>query len=141
MVSITQLKPLSGQFDSLFDALWQPLLIERPRQTGVQIRLDVTETKDAYTVQAELPGVKKDNIQVNIVGNQVSVSAEVNKQPELKTDEKLIGSERYYGNLFRSFTLAQDVDEAAAQARYSDGVLELTLPKKAATKVKKLTIQ
>ena len=141
MVSITQLRPLGSPFDSLFEALWQPLLIERPRQTGVQIRLDVTETKDAYTVQAELPGVKKDDIQVNIVGNQVSVSAEVNKQRELKTDEKLIGSERYYGNLFRSVTLAQDVDEAAAQARYSDGVLELTLPKKAATKVKKLTIQ
>ncbi|MCL5801750.1 MAG: Hsp20/alpha crystallin family protein [Gammaproteobacteria bacterium] len=141
MVNITQLKPFSDPFDNLFDALWRPLLIERPRQAGAQIRIDVTETKDAYTVQAELPGVKRDDIQVNIADNQVSISAEVGKQRELKADEKVIGSERYYGNLYRSFTFAQDVDEAAAQARYSDGVLELTLPKKAVTKAKKLTIQ
>jgi HSP20 family protein len=141
MVSITRLKPFSDPFDNLFEALWQPLLIERPRQASTQIRIDVTETKDAYTVQAELPGVKKDDIQVNIADNQVSISAEVTKQRELKSDEKVIGSERYYGNLYRSFTFAQDIDEAAAQARYSDGILELTLPKKAATKVRKLTIQ
>lgn len=142
MMSITRLKPLNNSFDNLFEALWQPLLTERPRQqAGAQIRIDVTETKEAYTVQAELPGVKKDDIQVNITGNQVSIGAEVNKQRELKSDEKAVGRERYYGSLYRSFTVAQDVDEAAAQARYSDGVLELTLPKKAATKAKKLTIQ
>ncbi len=141
MASITRIKPFSDPFDNLFEALWQPLLIERPRQAGTQIRIDVTETKDAYTVQAELPGVKRDDIQVNIADNQVSISAEVTKQREVKSDEKVIGSERYYGNLYRSFTFAQDVDEATAQARYNDGVLELTLPKKAATKVKKLTIQ
>src|SRR3990172_10500594 len=141
MTNITRLRTFSDPFDNLFEALWQPLLIERPRQAGAQIKIDVTETKDAYTVQAELPDVKKDDIQVNIAGNQVSIGAEVNKQRELKSDEKVIGSERYYGSLYRSFSLAQDVDEAAAQARYSEGVLELTLPKKSATKGKKLTIQ
>lgn len=141
MTNIARLRTFSDPFDNLFEALWQPLLIERPRQAVAQIKIDVTETKDAYTVQAELPGVKKDDIQVNIAGNQVSIGAEVNKQRELKSDEKVIGSERYYGSLYRSFSLAQDVDEAAAQARYSEGVLELTLPKKSATKAKKLTIQ
>lgn len=141
MTNIARLRTFSDPFDNLFEAMWQPLLIERPRQAVAQIKIDVTETKDAYTVQAELPGVKKDDIQVNIAGNQVSIGAEVNKQRELKSDEKVIGSERYYGSLYRSFSLAQDVDEAAAQARYSEGVLELTLPKKSATKAKKLTIQ
>lgn len=141
MTSITRLRTFSDPFDNLFAAMWQPRLIERPRQAVAQIKIDVTETKDAYIVHAELPGVKKDAIQINIADNQVSIGTEVTKQRELKPDEKVIGSERYYGSLYRSFTFKQDIDESTSEARYSDGVLELTLPKKATTKAKKLTIQ
>ncbi len=141
MTNITRLRTFSDPFDNLFAAMWQPRLVERPRQAVAQIKIDVTETKDAYIVQAELPGVKKDAIQINIADNQVSIGAEVTKQRELKPDEKVIGSERNYGSLYRSFTFKQDIDETASEARYNDGVLELTLPKKSATKAKKLTVQ
>lgn len=107
MTNITRLRTFSDPFDNLFEALWQPRLIEKPRQAGAQIRIDITETKDAYSLQAELPDVKKDDIQVNIAGNQVSIGAEVNKQRELKSDEKAIGSERYYGNLYRASPLSR----------------------------------
>jgi HSP20 family protein len=86
--------------------------------------------------------VKKEDIQVSIDGNRVSISAETKTEKEEKKGEKVLRSERYYGNVARSFTLANDVDETKAKAKYTDGVLELTLPKKeGATTVKKLAVQ
>jgi HSP20 family protein len=102
--------------------------------------MDVKEDDKNYTVNAEIPGVKKDDIHVTIDGNQVSISAEVKCLKEEKKDDKLLRSERYYGKVFRSFGLEWDVDEASAQAKYADGVLELTLPKRSSVKAKQLTI-
>ena len=106
-----------------------------------EIRIEISETDKAYTVKADVPGVKKDDIQVSIDGNQVSIGAEVKHEKEEKEGKKLVRSERYYGKQFRSFTLAHDIDEAKAEAAYNDGVLTLTLPKKAGTETKKLTIK
>jgi HSP20 family protein len=92
------------------------------------IKLDVTEDEKAYRVKAELPGVKKEDIAVEIDGNQVSVSAEVKREKEEKK-ENLVHSERFYGKTYRSFTVRHDIDRKAAAAKFSDGVLELTLPK------------
>jgi HSP20 family protein len=103
--------------------------------------MDVKEDDKAYTVHADIPGVKKEDIHVDIEGNQVSISAESRMEKEEKQGERVLRSERYVGKVARSFTLAHDVDEAKADARYSDGVLELTLPKKAAGTTKKLTIK
>ena len=105
-----------------------------------QIRLDVTEDDKAYTVKAEIPGVQKSDIKVSIDGNQVSISAEVKKEKEEKEGKKVIRSERYYGSVSRSFSLAQDVDQSAAQAKYDNGVLELTLPKKPGGSAKQITV-
>jgi HSP20 family protein len=85
--------------------------------------------------------VKKEDIHVSIEGNQVSISAETKLEKEEKKGEKVLRSERYVGKVARSFTLAHDVDEAKSQAKYSDGVLELTLPKKAPNTAKKLAVQ
>ena len=109
-------------------------------QPSLQMKMDVSENDKSYTVRAEIPGVKKEDIAVNIDDNQVSISAEVKEEKEKKNGEKLVHKERYYGNVYRSFTLPQDVDEKAAQAHYEHGVLELTLPKKPASKAKQLTI-
>ncbi|MBI2779467.1 MAG: Hsp20/alpha crystallin family protein [Gammaproteobacteria bacterium] len=106
-----------------------------------QVTLDISENDKAYTVRAEMPGVNKEDINVTINGNQVAISAEVKKEKEEKEGEKLLRSERYYGSMYRSFTLAQDVDETESQAKYADGVLTLTLPKKAVTAAKKLAIK
>ena len=106
-----------------------------------EIKLEISETDQAYTVKADVPGVKKEDIQVSIDGSQVSISAEVKQEKEEKEGNKLVRSERYYGKQFRSFTLAHDIDEAKSEAAYSDGVLKLTLPKKAGTEAKKLAIK
>jgi HSP20 family protein len=107
----------------------------------VQLRVDVCESETGYTVRAEIPGVRKDDIQVAIDGNQVEISAEVKNETNAKEGDKVLRSERYFGKVYRAFALAQDIDEAATEARYADGVLELKLPKKASAKARRITIQ
>lgn len=141
MANITRFDPFELEpFDDLFRGFFRPVRFEgQPQQ--MTIKMDVKENEKAYTVHAEIPGVKKEDIHVAIEGNQVSVSAEVKKQKEEKEGEKVLRSERYYGKVSRTFTLGSDVDDSQSEAKYSDGVLELTLPKKAANAAKKLTIQ
>lgn len=105
------------------------------------IRMDVKEGEKEYTMHAELPGVSKEDIHVTIEGNTVSVSAEVKKNTEQKEGDKVLRSERYFGKVNRSFTLGQEVDEAEARAKFDAGILELVLPKKAATMARKLQIE
>jgi HSP20 family protein len=92
-------------------------------------------------VAADLPGVKKEDIQVAIDGAQVTLSAEVKREKEVAEGERVLHVERAYGKVSRSFTLPQELDEAKAEAKFRDGVLELTLPKKAAAARKAITIQ
>ena len=103
--------------------------------------MDVTENDNAYVVHAEIPGVAKDDIQVSIEGNQVTIGAEVKRETETKEGERVLRTERYYGSVYRSFTLPVELDEAASTAKYENGVLELTLAKKPAVAGRKLTIQ
>jgi HSP20 family protein len=139
MVNVTRFKPGDDVFDDMFRGFFmRPVCFEG--QPEIQIRMDVREDDSNYTVQAEIPGVKKEDIHVTIEGSMVSISAEVKTRKEEKKDDKLLRSERYFGKVSRSFTLAQDVDEATAQAKYSDGVLELTLPKRVGGKTRKLDI-
>jgi HSP20 family protein len=140
MYNITRFRPTSDALDDIYRGFFmQPVRFEG--QQDVQIKMDVSEDDKAYIVHADIPGVKKDDIHVAIEGNQVSISAEVKNEKEVKEGEKLLRSERYYGSVARAFSLAQDVDEEGAQAKYTDGVLELTLPKKVAASAKKLVIQ
>jgi HSP20 family protein len=117
----------------------------RPWSRGMemepQIRMDVSEDDKAYTVTAEIPGVKKDDIQVSIEGSQVAISAELEEQKEEKKGETLLCRERYYGKLYRSFTLDHNIDQSKAEAKYHDGVLELKLPKAAGAAAKHIKVQ
>jgi HSP20 family protein len=105
------------------------------------IRVDVKEQDKAYVVHAEMPGIKKEDIHVTIDGPVVSISAERKETKEVKEGERILRSERYFGKVSRSFNLGQDIDDAAANAKFSDGVLELTLPKKAIAQTKRLAIE
>ncbi len=105
-----------------------------------QMRVDVKENADGYEVHAELPGMKKEDIHVHIDGPVVSISAERKQEKEVKEGERVLRTERYFGKVSRSFQLGQDIDEAKASAKFNDGVLELTLPKKAEAQAKRLTI-
>jgi HSP20 family protein len=143
MANITRFDPFQistlDPFDDVFKGFFRPVRTEGA--PDVQIKMDVKEDDKAYTIHADIPGVKKEDIHVTIDGNLVSISAETKQEKEVKEGEKLLRSERYYGKASRSFSLASEIDEGASQAKYSDGVLELTLPKKAVTSAKKLTIK
>ena len=106
----------------------------------IQIKMVVRKNDTGYAVHAETPGVKKQDIRVTIDGNEVSVSADFKQENEIREGEKLLRSERQCGKITRSILLGSDVDDSLSEAKYSQGVLELTLPKKAATSTKTLTI-
>ena len=119
----------------------RPVRVENAgRQGPVAIKMDVTEDDKSYIVHAEIPGVNKDEIHVAIEGNQVTLGAEVKREKEIK-DGQRTRSERYYGTLYRSFALPTELDEAASEAKYDRGVLELRLAKKAQPAGKKLSVQ
>ncbi|MBN9370778.1 Hsp20/alpha crystallin family protein [Hydrogenophaga sp. YM1] len=132
--------------NSLFDDLFRdvaPGFFVKPLHGDAlpaQIKVDVKETPVAYTVDAELPGVAKDDIQVTIEDDVVTLRAEVKQQDEQRDGQRVLRSERYYGAVSRAFQLPQRVDKDASKARFDNGVLRLTLPKKAATSAQRLAI-
>jgi len=128
-------------FEDAFRRLLRPWRSDLQDRGAPQIKVDVAETDMNYTLKAEVPGVRKEDIEVRIDGNQVNISAEVKKESEEKKDGRVIRSERRYGYASRSLWLDSPVDDAKAQAKYNNGVLELTLPKKAATSTKRLAIE
>ena len=103
--------------------------------------MDLIETENGYLVHSEMPGVNKEDIDVAIASNLVTITAEVKRAWEKKEGERTLRSERYFGNIYRSFTLPAALDESACEATYDKGVLQLKLVKKAAAAAKKLTIR
>ena len=141
MANLTRFNPFDDAIDDLFRGFFvRPMGYEGPAGAA-QFRVDVSENENAYTLRAEIPGVKKNDINITIDGDTVAISAEVKNEKEVKNGDRALRSERHYGKVYRAFTLGQAVDEIAAAAKYSDGVLELTLPKKAAAQAKRVTIQ
>lgn len=142
MANITRFTPFDDSFDDLLRGFFvRPMTFEGKETQAPQIRMDVKEDDKSYTVHADIPGVSKEDIQVGIDGNQVSISAEVKRRSEQKEGSRVLKTERFYGKAARSFSLASEVDAGGAQAKYADGVLELVLPKKAASNTKQLTVQ
>ena len=127
MANITRFDPVLDVDDLLRGFRLSPM---RRAEDAPRMKLEVKESDGAYTIHAEVPGAKKDDIKVTIDGNQVSISAEVKRESEKKEKGEVVYSERYYGNVYRSFTLDSAVDETKGSASYKDGVLELVLPKK-----------
>lgn len=105
-----------------------------------RIRMDVTENEASYTVKAEIPGVRKEDIKVDIDGNRVSIDVSARREKVEKDGEAVVRSERYAGRQFRSFTVAHDIDETRTEARYLDGVLELKLPKRSGSSAKRVVV-
>ena len=141
MANITRFDPFNDLVDDIFKGfLVRPVGYEGRGEVLPRMKVDVAEKNGAYTVTAELAGVRKDDIQVTIDGAEVTLEAEV-KQEKTASDERVLHTERSYGKVSRVFTLPQEVDEAAVEARFQDGVLELKLPKKQAAARKQITIQ
>jgi HSP20 family protein len=141
MASITRYDPFNDLVDDFFKGfLVRPVAYEGRNDVLQRVRVDVAEKNGAYVVKGELPGVKKEDIHVCVDGAQVTLEAEV-KDEKSTDNERVLHTERTYGKVSRVFTLPQEVDEAKVQAKFQDGVLELTLPKKQAAARKPILIQ
>jgi HSP20 family protein len=141
MVNITRFNPLQDAVENLLRGV--PVWLADPQASApapMKFRMDVIENDREYQVLAELPGVKKEEISITISGNEVAVSAEVKHEKDIANGETVLRAERYYGKIERAFSLGQEVDEATAQAKYNNGVLELTLPKKITAAARKLAV-
>ena len=139
MINIARFNPLEEAFESLVRGVpvWMP---NTETRAPAQFRIDVTENDKEYQVLAEMPGVKKEEISITIDGIEVVVSAEVKRAGDVKDGETVLRAERYYGKIQRELAFSQAIDEATAQAKYNDGVLELTLPKKTVAATRRLAV-
>jgi len=140
MANISRIDPFNELMDDLFKGFLVRPMYSEGRVEPVRVKVDILEKDGAYLVNAELPGVRKDDIQVTVDGSQVTLSAELKREREVSEDQRLLHSERIFGKVTRSFALPQEVDETKAEASFRDGVLELTLPKKAAATRKQIAI-
>lgn len=140
MANITRYDPFND-LDDIFKGLFvRPMRFDLDVAPQMRMKIDVIKADDTYTVKADIPGVKKDDIQVSVEGNEVTISGEIKKETEEKKGEEMLRSERYYGKISRSFTLPHDVDEAKVVAKYADGVLKVTLPLKTQSRTKKIAV-
>ena len=140
MANLSRYRGYGEGLDDLFRGfLMSPVRLDG--QPELQIKIDVSEDEKAYTVHAEIPGVNKDDIHVGVDGNQVLIRAEIKNESEVKEGRRVLRSERYFGSVSRAFSLTQDVDETAVRAKYTDGVLELVLPKRSAARSTRIRIE
>lgn len=144
MAMLTPYEPFD-LLDNLVRSTFRPLS-QRLRDDGWSdelrsIRMDVTETEQAYRVHAELPGIRKEDVNVSIDGNRVTLSAQSRKENVTRDEqERVLSSERFFGDLRRTIQLPEAIDDAQAEAKFSDGMLELTLPKKVGGSSRRLEI-
>lgn len=142
MNALTRFDRVEDLFPEMFRRVMRPLATANFEAPG-EIRVDVNEDDKGYEVRAEVPGAKKEDIRVSVDRNVVSISAEVKRESEDKGDKKgrALVKELYYGSSARSFSLAHEVDEKAAQAKYDNGILILNLPKKMEASSRTLNVQ
>ena len=143
MQSVSIYDPFADVFPTLFRGLFDQQPVAGNGNGARQpagFRVDVRETPDAYTVHADLPGVNKDQIAVEIDGNQVTIRAEARQQVEQKEGQRVLRAERFVGQFARSFVLGSELDDEKSVAKYENGVLEVMLPKKQQPAAKRLTI-
>lgn len=130
-----------ANLDDWINTFWKPRLLSTASEDISPIRIDVNENDKTYTIRAEIPGVKKEDVKVQVDGNVVSISAETKQKKEKKENGKVVCSECSQGSSYRSFTLGCNVDEAKSQAKFENGMLELVLPKKNGAGAKQLRIK
>jgi len=149
MANITRRSPLAGdimRYDPFYNLddwfkNWGMRPFSMDMETTPQIKIDLAENDNAYTVRAEIPGVKKEDVKVQVEGNRVSISCETKQEKEEKEGERVICRECHQGSSYRSFTLGSEVDETKAEAKYENGTLELTLPKKEGKTAKRIEVK
>ena len=134
---------LGRMVESMFQDFFAPLAAGQHwgGDGALAPRLDVKETDKTFEIQAELPGVEKEDVKVSVDGQRITIEAECRKANERREGETVVYAERTATRFMRSFALPTEVDDTAAQARLENGVLQLSLPKKQGTEARRLTIQ
>jgi len=132
----------NDEFDNMFQGFFRPLrwVDEEAATDSLVPRLDVIERENDYVVRTEIPGARKDDIDISVENGVLTISAETKSETEQKDGEKVIRQERRYGRYLRSLRLDKTVDEKKVNASYKDGILELTLPKAEEVKPKRITV-
>ena len=130
-----------NDIDRMFRGFLSPMReVEEARDEDLFPAMDVKERADAYVIVADVPGTKKEDIDVSLENGILTISAETKSEKEEKDGERVLRQERRYGKYVRSLRLGTQIDEKGIKANYKDGVLELTLPKAEAVKPKKITV-
>ena len=134
-----------GLWDNDFDRMFQGFLspmrwVEEARGEDLFPAMDVKERDGEYVVVADIPGAKKDDIDVTLENGILTISAETKSETEEKEGERVLRRERRYGKYVRSLRLGTQIEESKIKANYKDGVLELILPKAEEVKPKKITV-
>jgi HSP20 family protein len=146
MNAMVRREPFGSLFDEFFsDFLTRPGWFVPARTAelpaSVRARMDVIDKGDKYTVAVELPGVRKEDIQVSVDGARVAITAENKSEREVKNGAKVLHTERFATSYGRSFELPVEVTEEGADATFENGVLHLTLPKRTQVAAKRLTVR
>lgn len=137
---------IASMFDDLLGGTWgRPAWMPAARMSRelpamARARMDVIDRGSAYAITIDMPGVKKEDIHVTVEGPVVSIRAETVGETPVKEGEQLLHAERYAASYARSFELPVEVTEEGAEAAFENGVLTLTLPKRAPTPGKRLEI-
>jgi HSP20 family protein len=139
MTALSRMERFDDLFPESFRRLARPLALSE--DIPGDIKVDITENDKEYQVRAQIPGAKKDDIRVTVEGNFVSIAAEVKKEKEEKSGERVLVKETYFGSASRGFSLAHEIDDKAVVAKLENGVLTLTLPKREGTGAHKIAIQ
>ena len=131
----------NDDFENLFENFLQPLRwTQEEASQGIAPRLDVVERDNEFVVKAEMPGMKKDDIEVSLENGVLTITAETKSETEEKEGDRVIRQERRYGQYLRSLRLGKEIDEKKVKASYKDGILELVLPKAEEVKPKKIAV-
>ena len=131
-------------FDDFFGDAWMRpgWLAGMPDMPAIaRARMDVVDQGEAFRITADMPGVTKDDIAVSVDGNRVAIRAEMKSEKEVKDGDRLLHTERTATTYARSFELPAEVTEAGAAATYENGVLTLTLPKRAPGTARRLMVR
>ena len=117
--------------DNLFDHFWAPSrrATDDKQVTAFAPRVDIKEKSKSYEITAELPGVDKDDVHVQLEKGMLSIQAESSQEDVEEKDGKVIRQERRYGKFYRSFDLGADVKEDDIKASFKNGVLHLDIPR------------
>jgi len=136
--------PFMPLFDDLLGDFWTRSTLPMPRYAEMpamgRALMDVVDKGETFEIKVDMPGVRKEDINVAVEGSRVSITGETKSENEVKEGDKVLRSERYAASYLRTFELPAEVTEAGADAHFEDGVLTLTLPKRAPVASKRLTI-